>query len=58
MNFNDLSIEQVVQTLLAENAKALNELRHAQDDLEKAESRLKFNLALLHNLTTRDIKEK
>lgn len=57
MDFQDLSTEQVVQTLLAENAKALNEIRHAQDDLEKAESRLKFNLALIHNLNARDLKE-
>jgi hypothetical protein len=57
MDFNNLSNEQIVQTLLAENAKALNEIRHAQDDLEKAESRLKFNLALIHNLNNRDLKE-
>ena len=58
MDFNSLSTEQIVQTLLAENAKALNEVRHAQDDLEKAESRLKFNLALIHNLNNRDLKDK
>lgn len=57
MDFNSLSTEQIVQTLLAENAKALNEVRHAQDDLEKAESRLKFNLALIHNLNNRDLKD-
>ncbi len=57
MDFQNLSTREVVQTLLAENAKALNEIRHAQDDLEKAESRLKFNLALIHNLNTRDLKE-
>jgi hypothetical protein len=57
MDFKDLNNTAVVQTLLAETAKALNELRHAQDDLEKVESRMKFNLALLHNLTTRDLKE-
>jgi hypothetical protein len=57
MDFQNLSTREVVQTLLAENAKALNEIRHAQDDLEKAESRLKFNLALIHNLNNRDLKE-
>ena len=57
MDFKDLNNTQVVQTLLAETAKALNEVRHAQDDLEKVESRMKFNLAILHNLTTRDLKE-
>lgn len=57
MDFKDLNNTEAVQTLLAETAKALNEVRHAQDDLEKVESRMKFNLALLHNLTTRDLKE-
>jgi hypothetical protein len=57
MDFNDLTHEQVVQSLIAECAKALNESRHAQDDLDKADSRLRFILAALHNLQTRDIKE-
>jgi hypothetical protein len=57
MDFENLNQAQVVQTMLAETAKALNEIRHAQDDLDKAESRLKFNLALIHNLNNRDLKE-
>ena len=57
MNFNDLTPHQVLDTLTAECAKALNEVRHAEDDLEKADSRLKFILALIHNLKERDIKE-
>jgi hypothetical protein len=57
MDFKSLTTKEIVQTLLAENAKALSEIRHAQDDLEKAESRLKFNLALIHNLNTRDLKD-
>lgn len=44
---------QIIQTLEGEVAKALNEVRHAEDDLDKAESRLKFTLALIHNLKQR-----
>jgi HPt (histidine-containing phosphotransfer) domain-containing protein len=57
MDFNDLTHAQILDTLTAECAKALNEVRHAQDDLDKADSRLKFVLALIHNLKERDIKE-
>ena len=57
MNFNDLTPKQIFDTLTAECAKALNEVRHAEDDLDKAESRLKFILAMIHNLRERDIKE-
>jgi len=57
MNFNDLSSDELIASLTAETAKALNEIRHAESDLDKADSRLKFVLALLHNLKQRDIKE-
>lgn len=57
MNFSDLTPKQVLDTLTAECAKALNEVRHAEDDLDKADSRLKFVLAMIHNLRERDIKE-
>lgn len=57
MNFNDLTTKEVYDTLTAECAKALNEVRHAEDDLDKAESRLKFILAMIHNLKERDVKE-
>jgi hypothetical protein len=53
MNFEDLDGPQIMQILEGEVAKALNEIRHAEDDLEKAESRLKFTLALVHNLKQR-----
>ena len=57
MDFNDLPTPDLLDSVIGEVAKSLNEVRHAQDDLDKAESRLKFTLAVLHNLKTRDIKE-
>jgi hypothetical protein len=57
MDFNTLNKGQLLDSLIAEVAKALNEVRHAQDDLDKAESRMKFTLAVLHNLKARDLQE-
>jgi hypothetical protein len=54
MNFNDLSHDDITDSLIAEAAKAINEVRHAQDDLDKADSRLRFILAALHNLKMRN----
>jgi hypothetical protein len=54
MDFNDLGHSDIVDSLIAETAKALNEVRHAQDDLDKADSRLRFILAALHNLKMRN----
>ncbi len=54
MDFNDLKSDEVLQTVVAEVAKAVNEVRHAQDDLDKADSRLRFILAAVHNLRQRD----
>jgi hypothetical protein len=54
MNFNDLSHDDIIDSLIAESAKAINEVRHAQDDLDKADSRLRFILAALHNLKMRN----
>jgi hypothetical protein len=54
MNFNDLGHSDVIDSLIAETAKAINETRHAQDDLQKADSRLRFVLAALHNLKMRN----
>ena len=53
MDFNNLKDDEVLQTVVAEVAKALNEVRHAQDDLDKADSRLRFILAAVHNLRLR-----
>ena len=54
MNFKDLGHSDVIDSLIAETAKAINETRHAQDDLQKADSRLRFILAALHNLKMRN----
>lgn len=40
-----------------ELAKAKNELRCAQQDVDKASNRLQFALSALHNLKNRDIKD-
>jgi hypothetical protein len=57
MDFNEKSIEDLLDSLVAEVAKATNEVRHAQDDLNKADGRLRFILAAIHSLKHRDIKE-
>jgi hypothetical protein len=53
MDFNDHSISEILKSLEGEVAKTLNEIRHAQDDLEKAENRQKFILAVIHHLKQR-----
>jgi hypothetical protein len=45
--------EQLLQSLIAEAAKAQHELRCAQGDIRKANSRLQFLLAVLNDLLTR-----
>lgn len=45
--------EQLLQSLIAEAAKAQNELRCAQGDIRKANSRLQFLLAVLNDLLER-----
>lgn len=57
MDFNTLPKTDVLDSLIAESAKSLNEIRHAQDDLQKADSRLRFILAAIHNLKQRDLKD-
>lgn len=57
MDFNNHTVEDLLTSLEAELAKSLSEVRHAQDDLDKANSRLRFAVALLHNIKNRDIKE-
>lgn len=44
---------ELMQSLLAETAKAANEVRHAQADLDKANSRLKFALLLANTIIDR-----
>jgi hypothetical protein len=44
---------QLLLSLLAEVAKATNELRCAQADVNKAQSRLQFSVAVLNQLIER-----
>jgi len=57
MDFSKLTSAELVESIVGEVAKSLNEVRHAQDDLEKADSRLRFALAVLNTIKDRDIKE-
>jgi hypothetical protein len=45
--------DELVKSLLAEVAKATNELRCAQADVTKAQSRLQFALVLLNKMIER-----
>ena len=47
------SDQNLLQSLLAEVAKAQNELRCARADLDKAQNRLKFSLLVLNTLIER-----
>jgi hypothetical protein len=53
MDFNEKSIKELLQGLEGEIAKTISEIAHAQQDLEKAQNRQKFTLALIHHLKTR-----
>ena len=54
MNMIDSKTDQeLVKSILAESAKASNELRCARADVEKAQSRLQFTVALLNELIKR-----
>lgn len=47
------SDQELIQSLLAEIAKAHNELKCARADVEKAQSRMKFVIMLSHKLIER-----
>lgn len=49
----DLSDKELSQTVLAEVAKAKNELNSAERDLQKAQSRLGFLIVLANELINR-----
>ena len=53
MIFDDYSLPDLVASLEGEVAKCISEIRHAQADLDKAENRQKFILALLHHIKHR-----
>jgi hypothetical protein len=45
--------KELLESLVAEIAKATNELRCAKGDLDKAQGRIKFLLVLAHELINR-----
>ncbi len=45
--------KELVESLIAEQAKAVNELRCSQNDITKAKNRLSFSLMLLNKITDR-----
>ncbi len=45
--------QQLLESLLAETAKAANELKCAESDIAKARNRLRFNMVVLHKLIDR-----
>ena len=49
----DLTNKELSQTVLAEVAKAKNELNSAERDLEKAQSRLGFLIVLANEMISR-----
>jgi len=53
MDLNDYNNSDLLKSLEAECAKALNELKTAQHDIDKANSRLRFILAVIHILKQR-----
>lgn len=53
MDLRDHSTEDLIRSLEAETAKALAEIRTAQGDLDKINSRLRFILAVTHILKDR-----
>lgn len=53
MDFYDHNITDILKSLEGEVAKSISEIRHAQDDLEKATNRMKFILAVTHHLKQR-----
>lgn len=50
---NSKTDEELLESLLAEAAKAKNELRCAQSDIDKANNRLSFILVLINTLLER-----
>jgi hypothetical protein len=53
MIFDDKTEDEIYRSILAETAKAANELRCAKGDLNQADVRLKFILAAINHLKQR-----
>jgi hypothetical protein len=50
---DDKSDKELLESLVAEIAKATNEIRCARADIDKAQSRIKFTLMVAHKLIER-----
>ena len=55
MIFDNHSQEDILQSLIAEAAKALAELRCAKNDLQQAENRLRFLMSAIHYIKDKEI---
>ena len=53
MTIDSKTNEDLLRSLLAEVAKATNEMRCAQGDIQKAQSRLQFTVAVINELIHR-----
>jgi hypothetical protein len=53
MDLRDHPTEDLIKSLEAEIAKSLAEIKNAQGDLDKINSRLRFALAVLHIIKER-----
>lgn len=53
MDFKDYNDDDLLKSALAETAKAQNEIKCAQSDLDKAQSRIKFLILLLNKMIER-----
>jgi hypothetical protein len=58
MIFDTKTLPEIYDSILAEIAKASNEIRCAKNDLAQAETRMKFVLATMHYLKNKDMKDK
>ena len=54
MDLRNYSDEDLLKSLIAEIAKALSEVKNAQGDLDKINSRLRFALAVIHILNNKE----
>jgi hypothetical protein len=55
--WNTKTTQEILKSLNAEIAKAQNEIKCAQGDLDKAQGRLQFTLSAVKHLLDKDIKE-
>jgi hypothetical protein len=49
----DKTTNELLESVIAETAKAINEIKCAKADIEKAQSRLKFLMVLAHEMINR-----